>query len=307
MDDSVRKISVLLPVLAPVVSLALLGAQADQAQTVLAAMREALGGEKKIDAIKTLKAEGTYRRTMGEMERSGDFDWTFVLPDKFQRGEQFQLPTGMPGPRIAWTFNGTEGWIDGPPGGVMRPAAGMVVMVGPGGPGGAVGPDGRRPDPTPLIRGEFYRTLLAVLPASPGLSGLTFTHAGQAESNDGTADVLDVKSERFAARLFVDSKTHLPLMLTYMAPPQRVQFGQRRPDETPEQIRKRFEEERAKMASMPPVEHTIFFSDHKKVEGVLLPHRLTRAVDGKTTEEIEIKAYKANVTVDPQTFEKKAS
>ena len=55
------------------------------------------------------------------------------------------------------------------------------------------------------------------------------------------------------------------------------------------------------------VENTVYFSDHKKVNGVMLPHRLMRAVDGKTTEEIEIKSYKANPTLDPQMFEKKAS
>ena len=159
-------------------------------------------------------------------------------------------------------------------------------------------------DPTPLIRADFYRTLLGILPVAQGVSGLTFTHAGQAESNDGTADVLDVKGENFTARLFVDSKTHLPLMLTYMAP-QPMRAFTRRPDDTPETIRKRFEEERAKPPQM--VENTVFFSDHKKVNGVMLPHRLTRSVDGKTTEEIEIKNYKANPTLDPQMFEKKAS
>ena len=39
----------------------------------------------------------------------------------------------------------------------------------------------------------------------------------------------------------------------------------------------------------------------------MLPHRLTRSVDGKTVEEIEIKKYKANPTLDPQMFEKKGS
>lgn len=160
-----------------------------------------------------------------------------------------------------------------------------------------------RGDPTTFIRSEFYRAVLGVLPVAHGVSGITFTHAGQAESNDGTADVLDCKGEGFVARLFVDSKSHLPLMLTYMAPAPRI-FS-RRPDDTPETIRKRMEEERGKPPQL--VENTVFFSEHKKVDGVMLPHRLTRSVDGKTTEEIEIKKYKANPTLDPQMFEKKGS
>ena len=54
--------------------------------------------------------------------------------------------------------------------------------------------------------------LVTSLPSYP----LTFTHGGTAESPDGTADVVDVKGEDFAARLFIDSKTHLPLMLSWM-------------------------------------------------------------------------------------------
>jgi hypothetical protein len=322
MREWLLKRGALLPALAPVIGLAvvgaqvIVGAQADQAQTVLNAMRDALGGEQKINALKGLSAEGTYRRTMGEREMSGDVEWSLQFPNKYQHVEQFTLPTGMPGPRIVRTYNGTEGWIDAPAGGFRMGGGGggVMVMAGPPGappppPGGAAGapgeggPGGQRRDPTPMIRNDFYRTLLGILPVAQGLSGLTFTHAGQAESNDGMADALDVKGENFTARLFVDSKTHLPLMLTYQAPLMRA--FTRRPDDTPEAIRKRFEEERGKPPQM--VENTVYFSDHKKVNGVMLPHRLTRSVDGKTTEEIEIKSYKANPTLDPQMFEKKAS
>jgi hypothetical protein len=343
MREWLKKRGVLLSALAPVIGVGLavsqvmVGAQGDQAETVLKAMREALGGEQKISALKGLTAEGGYRRTMGEREISGDLEVTLQFPDKFAQAEQFTLPTGMPGPRITRVFNGTEGWIDAPAGGFrMGPGGGgMNVMVmgapgggpgappppppagggqaapagqgqagqGQGGPGGPGGPGGRRGDPTPMVRAEFYRAVLGILPVAQ-TTGLTFTHAGQADSNDGVAEVLDVKAaDGFAARLFVDGKTHLPVMLTYMAPQPRV--FTRRPDDTPETIRQRFEAERGKPPQM--VEHTVFFSDHKKVNGVMLPHRLTRAVDGKTTEEIEIKAYKANPTIDQKTFEKKSS
>ena len=363
MREWLRKRSVLLPALVPVIGLAvagtqvMVGAQADQAQTVLNAMRDALGGEQKIKALKSLSAEGTYRRTFGEREMSGDYELSLQFPDKFQQVDQITLPTGMPGPRIVRTYNGTAGWIDAPQGGFRMGGpggGGMNIMIAPGpgagapppppppsaapapaptatadqegqrkpgppggnvepgdsparpaiGPNGPSGQDGRRRgDPTSLIRAEYYRVLLGVLPVAQGLSGLTFTHAGQAESNDGKADVLDVKGENFVARLFVDSNTHLPLMLTYMAPQMRA-FN-RRPDDTPETIRKRMEEERAKPPQM--VENTVYFSEHQKVNGVMLPHRITRSVDGKTTEEIEIKKYKANPTLDPQMFEKKGS
>jgi hypothetical protein len=334
MREWLRKRGVLLPALAPVIAIVgaqvLAGAQGDQAQAVLSAMRDALGGDQKINALKGLSAEGTYRRTMGEREMSGDYELALQFPNKYQQVDQITLPTGMPGPRIVRTYNGTEGWIDAPTGGFrMGPGGGgMMVMAGPGpgagapppppppasgtadqpvggqrGPGGPGGPGGPRGDPTPLVRAEFYRCILGVLPVANGVSGLTFTHAGQAESNEGKADALDVKGENFVARLFVDSNTHLPLMLTYMAA-QPMQF-MRRPDDTPETIKKRFEDMRSKPPQL--VENTVFFSDHKKVDGVMLPHRIMRSIDGKTIEEIEIKKYKANPTLDPQMFAKKAS
>ena len=117
--------------------------QTDQAQEVLTQVRKALGGDAKLAAVKTLSAEGTYRRVLGEREMNGDLELVFVLPDKFQRIEQMTLPTGMPGPRIATTLNGAEAWM-GPLGPVP---GGMMIRIGegpggPGGPGGHGGPGG---------------------------------------------------------------------------------------------------------------------------------------------------------------------
>ncbi len=336
MREWLRKRGALLPALAPVIGLTIVsaqvmaGAQEDQAQTVLAAMREALGGDKKINALKSLSAEGTYRRTMGEREMSGDYELALQFPDKFQQVDQFTLPTGMPGPRIVRTFNGTIGWIDAPAGGFrMGPGGGgMNIMIAPGGgagagappppppppggatadqpaqggqrgPGGPGGPGGgRRGDPTPMIRAEFYRAVLGVLPVAQGVSGLTFTHAGQAESNDGKADVLDVKGEGFAARLFVDSNTHLPLMLTYMAPQMRA--FTRRPDDTPETIRKRMEEERAKPPQL--VENTRLFlgsQEGRRRDAAASPHPLRRRQDdgGDRDQEIQGESHAGSADV----------
>src|SRR5688572_25642598 len=94
-----------------------------KALEVLAKVREAIGGDAKIAALKTVSFEGTYRRVMGEQDMTGDLELYFALPDKFQRIEQ--LPGFGPnptGPRIAQTFNGTEGWmgpIGATPGGAM--------------------------------------------------------------------------------------------------------------------------------------------------------------------------------------------
>ena len=50
-----------------------------------------------------------------------------------------------------------------------------------------------------------------------------YTYAGEAESPDGKAYVIDVKNaDGFAARLFIDEQTHLPLMVTYQGPQPRM-------------------------------------------------------------------------------------
>lgn len=309
---------------------ATLAAQPDQTPKTLDDLQKALGGSK-LAELKTLTAEGTYRRTMGQMEMSGDFELAIALPDKFQRIEQFTLPTGMPGPRIATTLNGDQAWM-GPLGPV--PAGMMFQFGGPGGqrvggpgaPGGPGGPGGAAegghrpppPDPTVRIRTEIRRVALALLPGAIAANGLTLTHVGTAQSPDGQADVLEVKgSDEFTARVFLDSEKKVPLMVTYVDrdPTQmgRLMTMQARPGESPEDRRKRIEEERKKLEAQGPppapprVEISWYVSEHKKVDGILLPHRLTMQVGDKVVQEWEFKKYKVNGKVDLDQFNRKGT
>jgi hypothetical protein len=305
--------------------------QADQAQTVLTALKAALGGDAKLAALKSLSAEGSERRVMGETERTSDVELFAVFPDHLQRVEQFQLPTGMPGPRVAQTLNGGDdfwtGALDPMPGGMMifggGPGGGPGGAGGQGGPGGPGGGQGgfNRPGGPGRVsaKGDLLRTFAGILPVSSALpSNVTFTYAGEAKSNDGTADVLDVKSPDFEAKLFVDQQTHLPLMMTYQGPDPaamaaRMRTFQRRDGETPEQQRARMQAEREKMASEPPpppppmVEYQAYFSDYKKFDGLMLPTRISRAVKGNTTQEMDVKKYKINPKIDLAQFQKKGS
>jgi hypothetical protein len=223
----------------------------------------------------------------------------------------------MPGMRMGTTYNGAEGWM-GPLGPVP---GGMMFRMGPGGPGGGPGGpggQGQRFDPTPRVRADFWRTVLALLPTSAASSGLTFAYVGKAESPDGQAEVLEVKGEgNFTARLFVDAASHLPIMITYMdrdaSRMMTMRAGRGPANETEEQRRARFEEERKKReAEGPPppppmVEYSWFLADYKKVDGVQLPHRLTLQTGDKPSQEWEIKKFKINPTLDAEQFKKKTS
>lgn len=286
---------------------------------VLTEVRKAIGGDAKIAALKTVSFEGTYRRVMGEQDMTGDLELYFALPDKFQRVEQFSFGPN-PGPRIAQTFNGTEGWM-GPLGAV--PGGMAFRFGGPGGPGGGPGGpgggpggpggEGRRFDPTMQMKQSFWRTALAMFPGTAATSALSFTYVGKAESPDGEADVLDVKGEgNFAARLFVDAKTHLPVMLTYQDRERnfRVQRPARKDGETDEQFRARLRAEREAAGPPPPpkmVDYSMFIADHKDVGGVKVPHHITMQTGDKPTEEWELKKAKANPKLDDEQFKRKTS
>jgi hypothetical protein len=269
-------------------------------------VRKAIGGDATLAALKTASFEGTYRRVMGEQDMTGDLELYFGFPDRFQRVEQLSFGPN-PGPRIAQTFNGAEGWM-GPLGPV--PGGAVFRFGGPGGPGG---PEGRRFDPTMMVKQTYWRTALAMFPGSAATSGLSFTYVGKAESPDGEAEVLDVKGEgNFAARLFVDAKTHLPVMLTYQDRERmfRMNRPQRKDGETDEQFRARLRAEREAAGPPPPpkmLDYTMFVSDHQDVGGVKVPHRITMQTGDKPSEEWELKKGKANPKLDDDQFKRKSS
>jgi len=46
-------------------------------------------------------------------------------------------------------------------------------------------------------------------------------------------------------------------------------------------------------------------ADYKTVNGIKLPHTITRGVNGQTNEELTVSSYKLNPTFKPNTFEQK--
>jgi hypothetical protein len=153
---------------------------------------------------------------------------------------------------------------------------------------------------------ELARLLLGILGSTPSTFPVTCTHAGTAEAADGKADVIDVKGpDNFAVRLFLDTQTHLPLMLTYMAPEPRIMMAtadRRSPNEAAE--RERIEAERTLAESAPPkmIEYRLFFSDYQDVGSLFLPHRIARGTAARTTEEWVVTSYKINPALKPERF-----
>jgi hypothetical protein len=320
-----------------------------EAAAILSAAREALGGEKRLSSTKTIVATGRTRQVQGDNLVPIEFEINIELPDRYVRTDE--IPARESGP-TSRGFNG-DGLIQFPEpapargGGPNRGAPGAGGATGAPGAGGASGAGGAAgaagaggatgargatagppPNPTIPLKQDFARLTLGMFAASFSSYPLTFGYVGQAEAPEGKADVIDVKGDgNFAARLFVDSKTHLPLMLSWTTPPNLVPVvaGQQPPanmppgsvafetpapppsSATPEQ-KKQFEEDalaarKKAMASAKPTENRIYYADYRDVDGLKLPFRIRRAVGATTTEETIFDRYRINAKVDPRKFE----
>jgi hypothetical protein len=301
----------------------------DRVAGIIAETRKALGGEDKLAALKTLEAEGPFRRSMGGRDMEGVTTVTIARPDKMKRIEEMQMGGMVGGPTIERTsvLAGTTAWDDtnnrGGMGGGMR-----IMIAGPGdGPGGAGGPTPEQQNEIRVrrMRVEMQRLTAALLADA----GTPWVDAGVAESPEGKADILETKEETGRTlRLFIDQATKLPLMVQYQDPKPRVMInngpgGPGRgpggpgvrggpggapgaggpPPVSPEEMQKRL----AEMQRTPPEMGTfaMHLSDYKKVDGVMLPHKIETSLDGEPNQEWTIEKYKVNPQVKADTWEKK--
>jgi len=286
---------------------------------LMAEARKAVGGEDKLAAIKRLQISGTFLRSTGpDQVIDGDLDVFIDLPDKYRRDEI----TGFAGANVERTeaLNGTEVWDDssggltqgrGFGGGGGFPRGGRGGDRGGGGGGGGFrggGFDRGRnqgqnagttqtdaPQADERARELQRRTRQAEL-ARLALVWLVTTDGpvawiGTAQAPEGTADVLEVRpANGVPTRLFLDPMTHLPLMITWSGQPSRGGDIRRRGAAAPA----------APTQGQTTLE--LHMGDYKTVNGIKLPHLITRGPEGITQEEIKVKSFKINPTFKADTF-----
>lgn len=275
-----------------------------RAEEVLKQAREAIGGER-LQKIEGLYINGQYRRAFGDRQMAGDREISISLPDKYLVEDAIN-PGGMATSLVNTRgLNGERAWSGSSGGG------GMIIRMG-SGPGGAqLTPEQMEAAQRRMYQAEFSRYLLAMILMPPASMQLEFKYAGESDVEDLPADVVDVTGpDRFSVRLFFDKKTHLPLLLSYRGPKPRMltvtrQGGSRNPDD----IKKAREEAEKKMREEGPavseeVDFFIRLTDHKKVDGVTLPHKFTFLTDSEVSEEFEISKYQVNPQFKADKFEK---
>ena len=217
-------------------------------------------------------------------------------------------PTGGAPPRTA------------PPTGGVPPNA-MSPM--PGGRGPAMDPRRAR---LISVKQDYTRLVLGLF-ASSGAYPLTFSYAAMAEAPQGRADVLDAKGEgNFTLRLFINTETRLPIMVSWTTPPTNVIVtvpGQPPPSsvapgavvvagppappkDAPKEEMDKYSKEvlalRAK-AQATPIEQRLYFADYRDVDGLKLPFRIRRAIGSETTEETTFDRFRVNAKIDQKKFE----
>lgn len=259
---------------------------------LLAQARAAIGGEKRVAAVKGLSCAGTIARDLGGRRVSGELTLDLQLPDKMLRTESI---SPMGDGALVVTEQGVNGDAllrrtstrNAPPGLMIRtpptPAAGSDAEA----------------QALRNSRAELARMTLALLLSTPSTMPIDVTSAGEAESPDGKADVLDLKGPgSFAAQLFLDKTSHRPLMLMYRGIAPRM-IVQRREGPPPSGAAPRAD---ADPPAPDTVDITLYFDDYRAVDGVLLPHHIARAVGGETNEEWTFTSVKVNPAFKPDTF-----
>jgi hypothetical protein len=312
------------------------GAQAParDAAAVLAEAREALGGEKRLSAVKNFVVTGRTRQVRGDNLVPIEFEVAAELPDKYVRKDE--IPAQESGP-TSTGFNADE-LIQLPVAATPTPPSGAGRAGGPATPPSPAQLDAMRKTRVAAVKQDFVRLTLGMFAGSFSSYPVTFTYVGQAEAPQGKADVLEAKAPpNFTVRLFVNSQTHLPVMVSWQAPgrpapPARggtppAPAAGRGTNPPPPQAPAAAAGQAPAAGAPPapgtpppapapgaatggrsgppatPVEYRIYYADYRDVDGLQWPFRLRRATGTETTEETIFDRFRINTKIDPKKFE----
>jgi hypothetical protein len=291
-----------------------LAQEARKAADVLALAHKAIG-DKKLDTLKTFSVQSAVQRNVASMQLNSDVEILIEMPDKYARMEQ---ASGGPGMVVAGA--GTTGFNGDRPlqkvdGGGM--GGGMVIRMGGGGSFSNGPAEKKTPEQIDQLQKSMLRSsridasrlMLGWFAMAHPAAQAEYVYAGEAESVEGKAYVVDVKNaDGLAARLFIDEQTNLPLMVTYKAAAPRVMnqtmsmpagghvMTAPSQADAEKQVRE-FQRQEPVMA-----DYTVYFEDWRDADGVKFPFKMRRAMGGTTTEEWTVSKIKVNPKIDAKKF-----
>jgi hypothetical protein len=248
-------------------------APADEAATVLAAARQALGGDGKLAGIHSFTVTGRTQQLRGNSLVPIEFEIICELPDKYLRTDE--VPAQESGP-TSLGFSG-DALIQLP---LPSAAAGRRG----GGPTQGAATEQTR---AAAVRQDFARLAFGLFATSFASYPLSFTYIGRAEAPQGQADVLAATGPaNFTMRVFLSRDSHLPLMVSW---------------QMPATVRG------AAPAGQPVVneEHRLYYADYRDTNGLHWPSRLRHAIGSDTIDETTVDRFRVNTAIDPKKFSPK--
>jgi hypothetical protein len=259
-----------------------------QAQKVLRQARAALGSEAAVKNLNSFSALFQVRslvRTGGQ--RLGEIQVDFLLPDKFVKNETQNLPGNFGQVISHAVLNAEQAEFN------VRTTTPEVPVL----PAGKTDPAKEQAALLQRLRKEYTLYLLQLLQSPSSALAIEYTYVGEAQADDGRADVLEAKGPGgFMGHLFFDKETHRLLLLSYQEPaPQQLFLGAGgKPVQTAES-----------KGEGPTIEVQVRFSEYRSEGGILLPHLITRERGGTVDQEMTLKDFKVNPSFKPKYFDVK--
>jgi hypothetical protein len=317
---------------------ALVLGQGSDASKILADARAAMGGDK-LAATESLVATGRLVKfTTGAATDPADFEMAMQLPDKFFRKDVIAVlgdstisrTSGFNGDGLIEAIDTPPGMFGGMAAGgasgpvMIRSANGVSSFGSMSAPASPEAAAASRKASVLAIKQDFARLTLGLFASSFSGYPLEFSMDAPATSADGKTSVIVVKGEGdFVAKLFIDRESHVPVMLTWMAKEPMVRNAAMRAGGpgpggamvvtgggqamTPEERAQMMKDLEAQMkeaeAKRRVVEFQMTYGDYKVVNGIKMPTRLRRTIDGKNIDELVLEKITLNAKIDPKKFD----
>lgn len=287
---------------------------------IIAAARQALGGEAALAAVQTLTIQGSLSRKVGPVSTSESLESTVILPDRFLRVSRRLVNSPIASYDITH-YDGFDG--DAIISDIVAPNAPRPVVIPGLPPATPEEADARRTRLLDRKRQMFLTSMIPLFVSLPAPHRLEMTAAGKAPTKEGQADVIDMKRpDGTVWRLLIDDKTHLPFQVMWKAKPivtmtmtsttvQGVLVG---PTGSTSPVQGTMQGSLPDpvvslpvgdpTASLPYVVWTMTIRDYKVSEGLNWPRRFTTGYDGKEYEDLRVSRYRLNPKVDLKIFER---
>lgn len=191
-------------------------AQNRDASTVLAEMRQALGGAAALDTVQTLSVGGSLTQRIAGHTKQLSSEHLILLPDHYLNVRRDNSSTGPMQVDITY-YTGFRGDVP-----IRRTDANVPFPPDPF----PNTPDALAARNREMLLGmkrELARLSLVLLGRAPDSYPLDFAYVGVGQEGGRNFDVIDARAaDGFVLRLAVDAQTHLPAVLSWVGPAEFV-------------------------------------------------------------------------------------